>query len=298
MGSAPRTPHVLVVSAREHPVAAALEQHGYIVLRARTGAAAAAAVNDAQQAPPDALLVIDGMPDVEGLVLAQRLRDAARLPPDTPIFVVAPSPPTVPQHRAALRAGVCEFLLEPLDGDHLAAKLASRLLARDAGGGAVVDPATGLYDVQGLARCARDLTRRAFNHRAPLACVVLAPEVVDGAADDAAVAQVLTRVAKALKTSGRQSDAFGRIGPNEFAIIAPGSDAQGAMTLAARLLQAVEGGTGEPGDPAPRVRLHAGYDAVPNARYAPLGPEDLLARAVRALRRARASGASIGAPAD
>src|SRR5207244_3045677 len=196
MGSAPRTPHVLVVSAREHPVAAALEQHGYIVLRARTGAAAAAAVNDAQQAPPDALPVIDG--------------------------------------------------------------------------GAVVDPATGLYDVQGLARCARDLTRRAFNHRAPLACVVLAPEVVDGAADDAAVAQVLTRVAKALKTSGRQSDAFGRIGPNEFAIIAPGSDAQGAMTLAARLLQAVEGGTGEPGDPAPRVRLHAGYDAVPNARYAPL----------------------------
>jgi len=298
MGSAPRTPHVLVVSAREHPVAAALEQHGYIVLRARTGAVAVAAVNDAQQAPPDALLVIDALPDMESLVLAQRLRDAARLPPDTPIFAVAPSPPTVPQHRAALRAGVCEFLLEPVDGDHLAAKLASRLLARDARAGPAVDPATGLYDVQGLARCARDLTRRAFNHRAPLACVVLAPDVAEGAVDDSAAAQVLTRVTKVLKTSGRQSDAFGRIGPNEFAIIAPGSDAQGAKTLAARLLEAVEGGTGEPGDPAPRVRLHAGYDAVPNARYAPLGPEDLLARAVRALRRARASGASIGAPAD
>src|SRR2546428_113599 len=186
MGVAARTPHVLVVSAREHPVALALEQHGYVVLRARTGAAAVAAVNDAQQTSPDALLVIDALPDMESLALAQRLRDAAALPPDTPIFVVAPSPPTVPQHRAALRAGVCEFLLEPVDGDH----------------------------------------------------------------------------------------------------------------LAARLLQAVEGGTGQPGDPAPRVRLHAGYDAVPNARYAPLGPEDLLARAVRALRRARASGASIGAPAD
>src|SRR3989449_10989134 len=143
MGVAARPPHVLVVSAREHPAAPALEQHGYIVLRARTGAAAVAAVNDAQQAPPDALLVIDGMPDMEGLVLAQRLRDAARLPPDTPIFVVAPSPPTLPQHRAALRAGGCEFLLEPLDGDHLAAKLASRLLARDAGGGDVCGPQTG-----------------------------------------------------------------------------------------------------------------------------------------------------------
>jgi len=298
MGVASRTPHVLVVSVREHPVAPALEQHGYIVLRARTGAAAVAAVNDAQQASPDALLIIDALPDMESPALAQRLRDVAALPPDTPIFVVAPSPPTVPQHRAALRAGVCEFLLEPVDGDRLAAKLASRLLARDAGTDAAVDPATGLYDVQGLARCARDLTRRAFNHRAPLACVVLAPEVADGVFDDAAAAQVLTRVAKALKASGRQSDAFGRIGPNEFAIIAPGSDAQGAMILAARLLQAVEGVTGEPGDAAPRVKLHAGYDAVPNARYAPLGPEDLLARAVRALRRARASGASIGAPPD
>ena len=294
MGAVSRTPQVLVVSAREHPAAVALEEHGYVVLRARAGAVA---LTKARQASPDALL-LDGaaLPDMEVLDLARKLHQAVVPAPDTPIFIIAPSPPTVPQHRAALRAGVCEFLLEPLDGDQLAAKLARRLLLRDATAGAAVDPATGLYDVQGLARCARDLTRRAFNHRAPLACVVLAPEVVDADPADAAATQA--RVAKALKESGRQSDAFGRIGPNEFAIIAPGSDAQGAMTLAARLLEAVEGVTGEPGDPAPRVRLHAGYDAVPNARYAPLGPEDLLARAVRALRRARASGASIGAPPD
>jgi len=294
MGAVSRTPQVLVVSAREHPAAVALEEHGYIVLRARTGAVA---LTKARQASPDALL-LDGaaLPDMEVLDLARKLHQAVVPAPDTPIFIIAPGPPTVPQHRAALRAGVCEFLLEPLDGDQLAAKLARRLLLRDATAGAAVDPATGLYDVQGLARCARDLTRRAFNHRAPLACVVLAPEVADADPADAAATQA--RVAKALKESGRQSDAFGRIGPNEFAIIAPGSDAQGAMTLAARLLEAVEGVTGEPGDPAPRVRLHAGYDAVPNARYAPLGPEDLLARAVRALRRARASGASIGAPPD
>jgi len=295
LGLASRTPQVLVVSAREHPVGLALEQHGYIVLRARAGAVA---LTKARQASPDALL-LDGaaLPDIEVLDLARQLHQAASVP-GTPIFVIAPSPPTVPEHRAALRAGVCEFLLEPLDGEQLAAKLARRLLARDAVAGAAVDPATGLYDVQGLARCARDLTRRAFNHRAPLACVVLAPEVADSDRDDAAATQVMARVAKVLKESGRESDAFGRIGPNEFAIIAPGSDAQGAMILAARLLQAVEGITGEPGDAAPRVRLHAGYDAVPNARYAPLGPEDLLARAVRALRRARASGASIGAPPD
>ena len=40
MGLAPRTPRVLVASAREHPVAVALEERGYMLLRARTGAAA------------------------------------------------------------------------------------------------------------------------------------------------------------------------------------------------------------------------------------------------------------------
>ena len=217
MGTVSRTPQVLVVSAREHPAAVALEEHGYIVLRARAGAVA---LTKARQASPDALL-LDGaaLPDMEVLDLARKLHQAVVPAPDTPIFIIAPGPPTVPQHRAALRAGVCEFLLEPLDGDQLAAKLARRLLVRDAAAGAAVDPATGLYDVQGLARCARDLTRRAFNHRAPLACVVLAPEVVDADPADAAATQA--RVAKALKESGRQSDAFGRIGPNEFAIIAP-----------------------------------------------------------------------------
>src|SRR5437879_11774791 len=116
---------------------------------------------------------------MEVLDLARKLHQAVVPAPDTPIFIIAPSPPTVPQHRAALRAGVCEFLLEPLDGDHLAAKLASRLLARDAGGGAVVDPATGLYDVQGLARCARELARRAVNPPAPPGVAGTAPEGVD-----------------------------------------------------------------------------------------------------------------------
>src|SRR3989449_6856827 len=96
MGVAARPPHVLVVSAREHPAAPALEQHGYIVLRARTGAAAVAAVNDAQQASPDALLIVDTSPAMESLALAQRLRDETALPSDTPTFIVAPSPPTVP----------------------------------------------------------------------------------------------------------------------------------------------------------------------------------------------------------
>src|SRR3989449_2722033 len=141
MGLAPRTRRVLVASAREHPVAVALEERGYMLLRARTGAAAVAAVSNGRQALPDTVILDGaGVPDMEALDLARKLRQAVAQAL-TPIFIIAPSPPTVPEHRAALRAGVCEFLVEPLDGDELAAKLARRLLARDATAGAAVDPA-------------------------------------------------------------------------------------------------------------------------------------------------------------
>src|SRR3989442_8258559 len=205
MGLAPRTPQVLVASAREHPVAVALEERGYMLLRARTGAAAVAAVSNERQALPDTVILDGaGVPDMEALDLARKLRQAVAQAL-TPIFIIAPSPPTAPEHRAPLRAGVCRFRVGPLDGDELAAKLARRLLARDATAGAAVDPATGLYDAQGLARCARDLTRRAFNHRAPLACVVLAPDVTDADPDEAAATLAMARLTKGLQATGRQT---------------------------------------------------------------------------------------------
>src|SRR5712691_7037375 len=94
MGAVSRAPLVLVASAREHPVALALEQHGYIVLRARSGAVA---LTKARQASPDAM-ILDGaaLPDMEVLDLARKLHEAATSVPSTPIFIIASSPPTVP----------------------------------------------------------------------------------------------------------------------------------------------------------------------------------------------------------
>jgi diguanylate cyclase (GGDEF)-like protein len=279
-GLTARTPRVLVVSTREHPVAAALEERGYTVLRAPTGAAAA---TKAQQVTPDAVIIQGGPSNADAVGLAQLVRDGGGLAPDAPIFILAPRAPTPAQHLAALRVGVWEFLLEPLDYDTLAATLAAHLLARDVPSQAGVDPTTGLYDVQGLTRYARELAKRAFHHRAPLACVVLASDVPGAGPDDPAVARVLMQVAESLKASGRRSDAFGRVGPNEFAVVAPGTDAKGAMKLAERLLHAVQRTA-----PAPGMMLRAGFDAVANVRYAPLAPEQLLASALGAMRRARA----------
>ncbi len=150
------------------------------------------------------------------------------------------------------------------------------------------DPLVGastpiLYTTRGLALRAQELTLQAFHHGAALACVALAP-VLDDTGDGAAAVQLVARV---LRSTGRRSDAIGRIGPSEFAVVAPGTDGAGAVMLAQRVVRAVRAACGtEP--PA----LRAGYDAVGNTRYTPVEPKNLLARATSALRLAKGDAAA------
>jgi len=146
-----------------------------------------------------------------------------------------------------------------------------------------VADASGFYTVRGLALRAHELTLQAFHHAQPLACVALAPVTVDGQNGDAV--NLLGRV---LRATGRRSDAIGRVGPGEFAVIAPGTDRAGAVLLAERLARAVTTAAGGGSTSAPGLR--AGYDAVGNARYTPIEPKNLLARATTALRAAKGLG--------
>src|SRR5438132_186587 len=85
--------------------------------------------------------------------------------------------------------------------------------------------------------------------------VALAPVTADGQNADA-----VDLLAEVLRGTARRSDAIGRVGPGEFAVIAPGTDRAGAVLLAERLARGVKTLAGAtPG-------LRAGYDAVGNAR--------------------------------
>src|SRR5947207_1848986 len=124
----------------------------------------------------------------------------------------------------------------------------------------------------------RHASRRPPPH--PLACVALAP--VTTAGQNAVAVDLLADV---LRGTARRSDAIGRVGPEEFAVIAPGTDRAGAVLLAERLARGVKTLAGAtPG-------LRAGYDAVGNARYTPIEPKNLLSRATTALRAAKGQGA-------
>jgi len=255
------------------------EKNGYTVVRCFT---AVQALERARVTRPDVIVLDESLVDADPLETSRALRDDPLVGASTPILLVTTGQAVTTEHQRALRAGVWEFLPHPFNPAEAAARLQTYVLHRlevgRAQGGQAVQDEAGLYTTRGLALRAQELTLQAFHHGAALACVALAP-VGDGTADGAGAVQLVARV---LCASGRRSDAIGRIGPSEFAVVAPGTDGAGAVMLAQRVAKAVRAASG-----AEPPALRAGYDAVGNTRYTPVEPKNLLARATSALRIAK-----------
>jgi PleD family two-component response regulator len=298
MPSTRTRPPQLLVASHNHGAGSELlqlaERRGYTVRRAPTGAQL---LEQAHAAPPDLVVLDESLTDMDALAASRALRDDPHVGPGTPLLLISAQRPSSPQHHAALRAGVWEFLRHPFNAEEIAAKLDTYVLLKldsdRARRDTSVADAAGFYTVRGLALRAQELTLQAFHHAQPLACVALAPVTLDG--QNAGAVDLLADV---LRATGRRSDAIGRVGPGEFAVIAPGTDRGGAVLLAERLARAVAtagagagAGAGGPASGARAPGLRAGYDAVGNARYTPIEPKNLLSRATTALRAAKGQGA-------
>ncbi len=259
--------------------------HGFAVFRALNGRHALARARGTQ---PDAIFIEAVLPDMSGLELCWLLREDPRIADGTPLLVTTPHPPTREQRLAALRAGAWDCIGRATDPDELVLKLEAYMRAKldadRARAEGLVDPGSGFYNRQGMARRAVELGSQAFRQRGALACVVVALDLEPTTATGEAAAAASARCAQALKTAARVSDVLGRLGPTEFAVLAPATDEAGATKLAERLVGAIESAS-ERGHPASRLRARAGYEAVANVGYAPIKPMDLLIRASAALRR-------------
>ncbi|HEX4629252.1 MAG TPA: diguanylate cyclase [Gemmatimonadales bacterium] len=291
-------PRLLIASDRNHglrDLESFLGRNGYAVLRLYAGTPV---VERARALRPDIIVLDAELADRASLDLSRTLRDDPLIGASTPILLLVTAQPTAEDHRAALRAGIWEFLAQPLNTSEVLAKLDSYVLAK-ADADRVprqerVDEGTGLYTARGLAGRARDLIRQAAQHNTSVACVVFALEPAANAASSGAGApatELVRRVTQVFKAAGRHSDALGRIGPTEFAVVAPGTNSTGAVKLAERLRRATQPGGAEEVSPARLgFELRAGYAAISNVRYTPTEPKDLLARATRALQMAKAQG--------
>ncbi len=291
------SPLVLIANDQEwsaRSLESILIPQGYEVMRAYTGTQA---LERARTAHPDLIILDAQMPDLHGVEVCRQLRADPRFSPTVPIVITTAGPSGRAQRLEAYQAGAWEFLGQPLDGESLLLKIDAFLRAKlevdRIHDESLLDQVTGLYNMRGLSRRAREIGSEAFRRRHALTCVVFAPESPE--LGDAAVEEVATRLAaavgEALRKAGRSSDAIGRLGPLEFAVIAPATGPEAALKLVERLRETVEthpvkrnGGT-----PA-SIGLRAGYFAVPDFHDAKVDATEMLLRATTALRTLKVEG--------
>lgn len=269
-----------------------LGPHGYAVLRAYTGRQA---LDLARSTQPDAVILDFKMPDLDGVDVCRILASDPYFSPTTPIMITTSSPAGRGQRLEAFRAGAWEFCTQPLDAEILLAKLdtfmRSKLEANRVREDSLLDQITGLYNMRGLARRAREIGAEAFRTHSAIACIAFSPEAAPGALNDQVIDHLASRVVEHVgdvcRRAGRVSDAIGRLGQLEFAIVAPGTSANGAMRLIERMRESVASAPVSIDGVSRQVRIAAGYCAVDDFSQSNVDAVELLLRATAALRHVR-----------
>ena len=291
-----RPPLVLVADDQEwsaRSLDSILGPRGYAVLRAYTGRQA---LELARSAQPDLVILDVHMPDLDGIEVCRMLRDEPNFGANTPVIIVTSGPGDREQKLAAFSAGAWEYCSQPLDGEVLLAKLDTFMRStretdriREE---SLLDQLTGLYNIRGLARRAREIGADAYRHHDPLACVAFSTEADPIVLSPETMNELASRVAAHLSTvfrrTGRVSDAIGRLGQQEFAIIAPSTEAQGAVRLVQRLQESLETSPITVAGSDRKLRIRASYCAVSDYAESSVDAVEMLLRAATALRQNRA----------
>ena len=213
------------------------------------------------------------MPDMHGFEVCRTLRSDARFSATTPIVITTSGPSGRTQRLEAYRAGAWEFLGQPLDGEALLLKLSTYLQCKREVDGLreenLLDPGTGLYNMRGLSRRAREIGAEAFRRRDPIACVVFSPdgedEDVAGQAEEE-MRRMSDQVAVLFRQAGRASDAIGRLGQSEYGVIAPATGPDAAVRMVRRLGGVIEASPIPIRGGEKTLRLKAGYVRCPISR--------------------------------
>jgi PleD family two-component response regulator len=288
-------PLVLIANDQEwsaRSLESILAPNGYAVTRAHTGRQA---IERARQESPDLIILDAQMPDMHGFDVCRLLRDDPRFGPSTPILITTAGPSGRAQRLEAYRAGAWEFLGQPVDGEALLLKMRTFIQAKVATDAlrdeSLLDSASGFYNMRGLARRAREIGSEAQRRHYPLAAVVFASDAeLSGELSDEDEEALAEHVGQVFRPAGRVSDAVGRLGANEFGVIAPATGPDAALQMVNRLGGSFDGTSVELAGGPRRLRLQAGYCAVDDFAQSDADAVELLLRATTALRDLREEG--------
>lgn len=266
-----------------------LGPHGFASVRAYTGRQALELI---RRTHPDVVIIDSGMPDISGVDLCVQLRNDPEFPSSTPIVMTTAGPASRSQRLDAYRAGVWEYLSLPVDAEALILKLSAFVRAKReidrSREESLLDDATGLYNVRGLARRAREMGADAVRRHASLACVAITA-TASGEPGEDLDPRVAEEIGDLCRRTARSSDAVGRLGRSDFAILAPATGDAGAIRLAERLREGASTLA-----VASECDVRAGYCAYQDFSQSPVDAVELLLRAATALRHVRSEGLGIG----
>ena len=307
--AASRAPIVLLVNRHEwtaRSVESVLEPAGFAVIKAYTGRQA---IESAAKLRPDLVIVDFKMSDILGLDVCRAIRELPTVDDATPFVIATASSLSRQERHECFEAGIWDIFSSPFDPVELVGKLKTFLSARrqveEAWESTHKDPTTGLYNWNGLFARAVELVADAQRSGRWTACVAVGPregqsvvsseksvedpsdEVLKISRADPGSPQSLKEIAAALFETTRHSDSTGILGTNDFLVLAPGTDEEGAAILATRLVEALsdqailkEGRRSEP-------QFSAGYYAALDGTGGSLTAKDLMGRSMEALRAAR-----------
>ena len=289
-----RPPLVLIANDQEwsaRSLESVLGPRGYAALRVTTSERA---LELARIAQPDAIIIDLGLPELGGKVVCERLRQDHRLPLNVPIVLTTSAIASRAERLDAYAAGAWELCVEPLDAEVLLLKLDAFVQAKLAADRireeTLVDEETGLYNVRGLARRAREIGSDAIRRSDAVACVAFSPERQWSEAETEIAdtnREIADTVSRFCQSHARLSDAVGRVGPNEYAIIASGTSEDGAERIVARLRDSFESTPIRINEREHRLRLSASVAAVSNLAESAVDTIELLYRATTSLRQSR-----------
>ncbi len=157
------------------------------------------------------------------------------------------------------------------------------------------DPLTGLYNRRGLMVHLRHWIAWAARYKRPLAVILVDVDDFKRINDErghAAGDSVLVAAAKVLMNSTRASDMVARYGGDEFAVLAPETDAATCAQIAARIVETSRAITAEDWDGSDvRIMVSVGSAVLePEGSIGPRTPDELLAAADRSLHSAKQAG--------
>ena len=287
-----------------------LERAGYRVLTAENGGEA---VEKTLASLPDLVILDVMMPVMDGLEACRRIKDDEATRDIPVIFLSARDETEVKVNGLSL--GANDYISKPFKAEELLARVdvamrlkherdrlresaeEARAHAELAQERAVTDALTGLLNRYGLQRSLAREHAEARRYERPLACLMIdldnfkrVNDTYGHNAGDTALQQIATILIEVV----RRSDMVFRYGGEEFLVLLPETDLEGAVSLAEKIRQATHSRSFGDGERIFSLTLSAGVATLWDNESG----NDMIARADMALYHAKAQGRNRVEKAD